>query len=580
MGACIGNRLTIKVKCKNKEHIFSSIFDFTVLRMEIQEKLKIGISFDCFVKKKLVSNMTEYQACIAGKKKIKVIVKEKQVELIPPPVKPVAVAAKIEVKAHKKVSQFLYTLVDKTETPMFSTMLLSKTYVVVHKRYVPKNPVSLFFHTKTIPKEKMDPILEFSEFWLYKLTSTGHPSLPRSLCRRFERKGKILGNPTIELKQDFNVQHLYKAPEYLNSNYLGFPVFYRHNLLGFISHVQEDNITLESAYNLVHVVIPSTIKVRSNLDTRERHPPRPPSELSKYHPAPPPPDEVDLEYERRIKLEKEDPYLREEELKELEVSLNLDIGQSSPDIFSYVYMNNFLIIYSNRNLKPKVVKMELEIEAEQASFTTTPEGLIVVFENKAWVIDENGKKNFPSTLFQHVKHSAIWHKSKIFVVSGENCNKVEFFEFPLQEDEEENVWNKAPDLPASRENFGICAYGEFIYVFGGKDGHSLCDSVFRLQLKEWETLNWKLPMRLQGIAVICYNHQFVIFGGKGKVVVNKKFFVLDENGVEKSKGDVPLFGMFSGRSIGFADDIYSIIVTKNKVLEFSAGNFKVVVTDY
>jgi hypothetical protein len=580
MGACIGNRITIKVKCKSKQHIFTGITDFTVLRMEIQEKLKIGSSFDCFVKKKIIGSSNDFKSLIQGKKKLKVIVKEKQVELIPPPIKPVAVAAKIEVRAHKKVAECLYTLVDKTETPMFTTMLLSKVYVVVHKRYVPKNPASLFFHTKKIAKEKMDPILEFSEFWLYKLTSTGHPSLPQSCCRRFERKGKILGDPSIELKQDFNIPNLFKAPEYLNSNYLGFPVFYRHNLLGFISKVQEDNITIESSYDIVHVVIPSTIRVRTNQDTRERHPPQLPEKPIKYHPEPPPPDEIDVEYERRLKQEKEIPYFIEEELEKLEISLNLDIGQSSPTIFSYAYMNGFLVIYSTRNLKPKVVRIDLNLTEEEATFTTTPEGLIVVHQKNAWIIGEDGKKEFASLAFSHVRHGAVWHKSKIFVVGGAECNKVEFFEFPLQEDPEENIWNKAPDLPVNRENFGICSYGEYVYVFGGKEGNSICDSGLRLFGKDWESLSWKLPQKLEGIAVICHNHSFVIFGGRAKVLLNKKFYVFEENGSEKAKGNIPIFGMFSTKSIGFADDVYSLIVTKNKILEYQGGVFKVVVTDY
>ena len=578
MGACIGAGIRIRVKCKKQKIEFSGVTDFVILRMRIQEALRIGSSFDLFVKGKLIGNMDDYRRLL-DKKQIKIIVKEKQVDLILPPIKPVAVAAKIEVKAHKKVSNCLYTLVDKTETPMFSTMLISKSYLVVHKRYVPKNPASLFFHSKSNPKEKMDPILELPYFWLYKLNSKHHQALSRKFCRKFERKGKILGEPTIELKQDLNNHSLFRSPEYLSSNYLGFPVFYRHHLLGYIAQVQDDNITLESAFDLVWVTIPSTFRQRGNTEVRERVPPQMPPKLMKFHPEPPPPDLIDVEYDRREMQEKEDPFFNSEEINELEISLNLDIGQSSPDTFAYAYLNGVLIMYSNRTFKPKLVKIDLPNE-DGVSFTNTPEGLIVVFEQKAWIVTEPGKKALSGLLTSHVRHGAVWHKSKIFVVGGTGNNKVEYFEFPIKENPEENVWIKVPELPSAKEQFGICSTGEHIYVIGGREESGPSDTVYRLLLKEWETLPWKLPQRLEGIAVAYINKQFVVFGGKSKVMLNRKFYVFDENGAEKTKSDIPITGSFNGKSIGFADDIFFIIATKNKVLEFHGSVFKVVVTEY
>lgn len=578
MGACISPGIRIKVKCKKQSAELTGIADYVILRMKIQETLRIGPSFDLFVKGKLVASMDDYRRLL-DKKSIKIIVKEKQVELIPPPVKPVAVAAKIEVKAHKKVSNCLYPLVDKTEAQMFSTMLISKCYLVVHKRYVPKNPASLFFHTKSNPKEKMDPILELECFWLYKLNTKTHPSLSRKFCRKFERKGKILGDPVIELKQDFNNLSLYRSPEYLSTNYLGFPVFYRHNLLGYIAKVQDDNITLFSAYDLIWEIIPSTIKSTGNVEKRERFPPKPPLELIKYHPEPDPPDQIDLEYDRRVLQEKEDPYFDPQEINELEISLNLDIGQSSPESFAYGYFNGVLIMYSNRTFKPKLIKIELP-DDPSLTLTNFTDGIIAVYQQDSWIIGENGKKPLRTLLSSHVNHGAVWHKSKIYIIGGTNSNKVEYFEFPLSEEFEENVWVKAPDLPAIKESFGLCSVGEYIYVMGGKEESGPSDAVYRLMIKDWEVLPWTLPQRLEGIAAVFYNKQFVVFGGRSKVMINRKFYVLDEDGNVKIMKDMPMFGNFSGRSIGFADDIFFVVATKNKALEFHGNAFKAIVTEY
>ncbi|XP_076460753.1 uncharacterized protein LOC143293582 [Babylonia areolata] len=76
---------------------------------------------------------------------------------------------------------------------------------------------------------------------------------------------------------------------------------------------------------------------------------------------------------------------------------------------------------------------------------------------------------------------------------------------------------KQQRLPRSRQKHSACRVGEFIYVFGGKDGTSPLKDVWKYHIyhQEWEMVEMRggsLPL-LQGHTTVAYKRLMVIFGG-------------------------------------------------------------------
>lgn len=562
MGALCGSGSKFVIRSKEQQEELDREEDFEILKMRIQEKMQVQ-TFDMFIDGKLIANQEDLKPFLASKVELEVTIKEKQPEKVLPPVKPVAAPAKIEVKAHPKVQEALHTVVDKTETPMFSTMLLLKQYLVIHKRYVPKNPSALFFKYQDNNKEKMIPTLEFSDFWLYKIEIEEYPSLNEDHCVRFTRKAKILGGRPIELAQNYNRHELYKASEYLNENYLGFPVFSKYNLIGYIKSVSDDNIILESVYHIVKTVIPSTIKVRKNAKLEKRKGPTiPESALRMLRPGSP---VKAIEIKPAPKNDYEMKFT--EKPKPPEPALTLDTATSIPENYSYLYLpSGSIATYHARQLSPNVTKLMLDIN-RGATFTSTPKGLLVVYKTRCWRINEH-KVELNQLLFSHRFHAAVWHKNALFVISGKDCVITEFLDQDMN-------WQKAEDMIVAKENSAVCSTGDCIFIAGGREGEVFTDTIFKYT-NQWEQLSWKIPWKLEGMGMLFVKDQLIMFGGFGKVLKNGMFLVVDQSGKESLRGELPKYAFFSDKSFGCHDDVYCCLIAKDTVLEYS-NCFKLVV---
>lgn len=555
MGAICGTGSKFAVQLKDQREEVDRSEDYQILKMRIQEKMQVQ-TFDMFIDGKLITSQEELKPFLETKVELEITIKEKQLEKVLPPVKPVAAPAKIEVRAHAKVQDALHTVVDKTETPMFSTMLLLKQYLVIHKRYVPKNPSALFFKYKDNVKEKMIPTLEFSDFWLYKIEMEEYPSLSEDHCVRLTRKAKILGNKPIDLAQNYNKHEHYKASEYLNENYLGFPVFSKYNLVGYVKTVTDDNIILEPINHIIKTVIPSTIKVRSSNRGEKRKGPTIPESVMKMLRPGSPLKAIDIkpapknDYEMKFA----------EKPKPLEAALTLDTATSVPENYSYLYLpSGSIATYHNRQLSPVVTKIILDIN-RGATFTTTPEGLFVVYKTRCWKIGEH-KIELNQLGFSHRFHSAVWHKNTMYVISGKDCTKTEFLDHEM-------LWQKDADMIVAKENAAVCSSGESIYLAGGREAEIFTDTVYKYT-SQWEELSWKIPWKLEGMGMLWSSNQLIMFGGFGKVLKNGMFITYDATGKEIIRGELPKYAFFSDKSFGCHDNSHYSLIAKDIVLEYS-----------
>ena len=559
MGGCCGSGTKIRVNYEGHQEVFDHVADIDVLKMQIHERLQVRY-FDIVIDGKLISTNEEFRPLIHSRTLIEITIKQKEPEVVPPPVKPSAEASKIQIGVPKKIKGFLYEIVDKAKKPMLSTLLLDKSYLFVHKQYVPKVPTSLSFSYEE-EKLKMNPVKEFDNFLLYKLDRDDLPSMPIESCVDFTRRGKIHSNKVVPLVQDRdNFQVYHSNDTYLNSNYLGFPVFAKSTLIGFVDSVTETTATLVSAKSIVCDYIPSTIKVKRKIEPRAMMAPKISLTSINFQGSPERPVQYSEQFDipnRKAMQEKEGDF---EEEGEIIMDVNIGIALKTPDNFAYSFVSpDRLISYNSQGFGITVTKIELQV-LEGATYTATPQGLMLVAGRKVWRVNGAGKEALNLLQYDHRFHAAIWHNNRMHVISGRDITKVELLD-------DEGNWVTGPALPVPRENSAVCSVGDFIYLAGGKEIGGLVNTVMKLD-RTWEMLPWILPWRLEGMGAIYSGENFIIFGGTGKAMANNKYAVFDSRGKETSRGELPVSGVFAGKSFGFYDGVYSFMISETEILEY------------
>ena len=130
-------------------------------------------------------------------------------------------------------------------------------------------------------------------------------------------------------------------------------------------------------------------------------------------------------------------------------------------------------------------------------------------------------------------------------------------------------------MPTLREGAAVCSVENDIYMIGGREEASLVDTVLKLS-RTWEILSWKAPWRLEGMGLFYTENSLILFGGVGKMIANKKYCVMDLQGKELRKGELPVGGNFNGKTVTFSEGIYSVMVSDSQILEYQTC-FKLVV---
>ena len=434
MGGCCGSGTKILIRFEDKEQLFEHVADIEVLRLNIVERLQIQ-TFDLFIDGKLISTNEEFRQYLHSRTLIEISIKKKLVEVIKPPVKEKAEASKIQVQIPKKYSECLYEIVDRAEKPMVSCILLSNSYFLVHRQYVTKNSSHLSLKYKDT-KEKLIPLLEHQEYCLYKIENESYNSFPNESCINFTNRAKILGQKNIELTQSKDNPEFYVPSEYLNNNYLGFPVFSGKSLIGFISSVTENSATLCSASFIVNELIPSTIKPKKKVEVREKFQLAPKVSIGNIKFANSPERPVPLEETEFLhpsrKLYQESEAGDEEIVIEMNIDLGqrntLNLGQRTANEYTFVFIKpDTLIAYHPSSFAGIVIKCDVP-SGEGLSFTPTESGMIMVVGITALKMSFNGQEKLNNLQYEHNYHSAIFHKSRLYILGGRNTLKVEILD--------------------------------------------------------------------------------------------------------------------------------------------------------
>lgn len=228
---------------------------------------------------------------------------------------------------------------------------------------------------------------------------------------------------------------------------------------------------------------------------------------------------------------------------------------------------NQIIIYQDLYYKLDVINTDLTAY-KGATYTTTPHGLIIVFENIAYKVTKKTKK-LRELHHKHVYHSSVWHKNKLYVISGERCKEVEYLDINMN-------WQRDKPLPqVAKKNAAVCSVNNSIYLMAGRDDNMLSNSVLKFT-EDWEVLNWISPWKYEGMGLLTNNNSFILFGGKNeRGNWNYKFCEIDFNGKKKIKGYLMETGFFSNKSFGFIRNKKYLFINQSKILEFSNG-FKLV----
>lgn len=231
-----------------------------------------------------------------------------------------------------------------------------------------------------------------------------------------------------------------------------------------------------------------------------------------------------------------------------------------------------LIIYNDKDFRLSCMNINLEI-GSGATFTSTPYGLVVVYKNIAYNVALEVEK-IAQLNYEHVNHSSVWHKDRLYVISGKDCKEVEFFD-------NGNTWRQVRPLPrAAKQNAAVCSVQDSIYLMAGFDNDRLSNSVLKFT-KKWKILSWVSPWKYNGMGLLTYKNNLILFGGSAESSKNRKYCELDINGNKIKEEYLGETGDFSNMSFGEFEDSKYFFINKNYLLRFStAGEFRIVSTAF
>jgi hypothetical protein len=243
-----------------------------------------------------------------------------------------------------------------------------------------------------------------------------------------------------------------------------------------------------------------------------------------------------------------------------------------PEEISYMFSRNSLLKYSNKYYKAQ--KIDLELNPKSCStFTTTSQGLAIISGTSAQLIRDSEKIDLPNLKHHHMFHSTVFHQDRLFVIGGQNCSAVESLDLS-------NFyanWKEEIETPVIFQEAAACSDGKNIFVISsGLHDHGK-PSAYKFDGR-WEFISWQVP-EFAGMGMIYFEEMFVLFGGQGKNVRNDCFYIFDRQGCVVSVKEFQMPGVYYNKAIGRSEDIFCIGTDYQYFLEFSNGDFKVVVME-
>jgi len=182
------------------------------------------------------------------------------------------------------------------------------------------------------------------------------------------------------------------------------------------------------------------------------------------------------------------------------------------------------------------------------------------FESGEWAIVEPNKQDIVPSVDSHC--ALLWdqgeEKKSMIVVGGFLAGKEGGYSNAVYEyDFEQNRWTtlfknqevditkENPTIPPGRTGLGAAIYKDSVYIFGGNEGNTKLNDLWKFDLKEkkWspvKTENQTLPEPRNGHSLICYKSILILFGG-----------ILD---ITHEKNDIFIFHLDKGTWIPIEKD--------------------------
>ena len=372
MGGCCGSGAKMIVKYENRQEKFDHIADIEILKLQITERLSLPF-FDLLIDGKPILRNEDLRVHLHSRALVEILVLKKEPIIERPAVKETCVEVKPTVRVPPSFESFLYKIVDWNNNEVASTLMLAGGHFLINKNSL---STSKHFYIDSLKnKKKLEFVNEYEGFKLLKTEKEQHPFVLLENTTGLRSKAVILTNDSrIELVQNPENEFLYKTSSKLNDDYLGFPVFYKNSLIGFVGSVFTNSVNVTSAKTLLIDVLLPVKKVKQS-PVREKQVIIPISSIKFANSIPDPPKEVELTKDKKT-VEQQD--LSENE--SFEIVLDLSTGLNAPDSFAYVFNKpENLFAYSVNSFSRIIRKIHLDIE-DGGSLTTTALGLLVVSE--------------------------------------------------------------------------------------------------------------------------------------------------------------------------------------------------------
>lgn len=555
MGSCCSADKAIVVKYKDTSNKIKNVTNLEMIRGKIVEITGLK-NFEVYFGDREISLEGEIQNLFKKATIIELNVKEQIIksnsDVIPEIISESCQDCHLDVieivntvnKFPEDLEGYWGQVLNPSKSELCFTFILHGGFIALHKALVKNNPKVLYFTKGENEEEtKFFDIISKGNFILYRKTNNDNFGINSDQCQEITYEATIVTTKEILITQHKNKKCIYIPSEPVSKECLGFPAFSSSKLIGFVKSVSGNKIKLEP-------ILPMLEKIKESIQKHIGDIRLPIANLSDM------------------------PTLLDEKYPQINIEFILtnrnedDYRNEIPEEMCYYYdkPTGCVLSYCKKNYRSRILPGKIHIE-EGATLTSTEWGLIIVYKDEVWKFKES-KIRLPSTLSPHTYHACVFHDSKLFVISGRNSKAVEYLD-------KNNTWHEAPDIDVFKENASVCSYLSSIYLISGFENGILSNSVYKFTLT-WELLPWKSPWSLQGMGLIVENNNFILFGGKGQTVSNRRFVVLEQNGKVKSKGELPISGFFSDKSYGKAGSIYSFFLGKDHILEYS-NLFKLIV---
>lgn len=209
--------------------------------------------------------------------------------------------------------------------------------------------------------------------------------------------------------------------------------------------------------------------------------------------------------------------------------------------YNYGFSSNQILFYHNLNHILGFKNNDLIIQ-EGATYTTSPNGFFIIFKNTAFNLNKETIR-LNNLIYNHVYHSSVWHKGKLYVISGGKCKDSEYWDTNMNWQQNKYFSHTA------KENSAMRSINDSIYLMVDRDENKLYNSVLKFT-KDWEVLNWISTWKYERMKLLTFNNSFLLFRGKGESIKNYKFCEAEFKKIGKNKGVSMETVLFSNQSFG------------------------------